>query len=114
MYRILRNSRIPLFLHRKSNHVFKVWRHNISIAHNKTVPKARVIGCLSVEWLIEAHYLRLFLRLSYVPHFTTLQKVIDRINNALLEKIILSFIVISGTKRIFVGVDVQKYALKQS
>ncbi|MGA9169020.1 MAG: hypothetical protein WBZ20_02610 [Nitrososphaeraceae archaeon] len=43
-----------------------------------------------------------------------MQKVIDRINNALLEKIILSFIVISGTKRIFVGVDVQKYALKQS
>ncbi len=27
MYRILKNSRIPIFLHRKSNHVFTVWQH---------------------------------------------------------------------------------------
>jgi len=58
-----------------------------------------------VEWLIEAHYLRLFLGLSSVPHFTTLQKFTDRINNSLLEKIIPSFIVISGTKHIFAGID---------
>ena len=57
-----------------------------------------------VEWLIEAHYLRLFLGLSRIPHFTTLQKFTDRINNSLLEKIISSFIVISGTKHIFVGI----------
>ena len=58
-----------------------------------------------VEWLIEAHYLRLFLGLSRVPHFTTLQKFTDRINNTLLEKIISSFIVISGTRRVFIGID---------
>ena len=58
-----------------------------------------------VEWLIEAYYLRLFLGLSRIPHFTTLQKFTERINNALLEKIISSFIVISGTKHIFVGID---------
>jgi hypothetical protein len=58
-----------------------------------------------VEWLIEAYYLRLFLGLSRIPHFTTLQKFTDRINNALLERIISSFIIISGTKRIFVGID---------
>jgi hypothetical protein len=34
-----------------------------------------------------------------------LQKFTDKINNALLEKIISSFIVISGTKHIFVGID---------
>ena len=27
MYHVLRNSRIPMFLHRKSNHVFTVWQH---------------------------------------------------------------------------------------
>jgi hypothetical protein len=43
--------------------------------------------------------------LSRIPHFTTLQKFTERINNALLEKIISSFIVISGTKHIFVGID---------
>jgi Transposase DDE domain len=34
-----------------------------------------------------------------------LQKFTERINNALLEKIISSFIVISGTRRVFVGID---------
>jgi hypothetical protein len=58
-----------------------------------------------VDWLFEAYYLRSFLRLSRIPHFTTLQKFIGRINNALLEKIISTFIVISGTKHIFVGID---------
>jgi hypothetical protein len=47
----------------------------------------------------------LFLGLSRIPHFTTLQKFTDRINNSLLEKIISSFIVISGTERIFLGID---------
>ena len=58
-----------------------------------------------VEWLVEAHYFRLFLGLSRIPHFTTLQKFAGRISNTLLEKIISSFIVISGTKHIFVGID---------
>jgi len=34
-----------------------------------------------------------------------LLKFTDRINNALFEKIISSFIVISGPKHIFVGID---------
>ena len=55
--------------------------------------------------MFEAYYLRSFLRLSRIPHFTTLQKFTDRIKNSLLEKIISSFIVISGTKHIFVGID---------
>jgi hypothetical protein len=58
-----------------------------------------------VEWLIEAYYIRLFLGLSRIPHFTALQKFTDRISNSLLEKIISSSIVISGTKHIFVGID---------
>jgi len=57
-----------------------------------------------VDWLFEACYLRSFLGLSRIPHFTTLQKFTGRINNALLEKIISSFIVISGTKHIIAGI----------
>ncbi|HEY7080769.1 MAG TPA: hypothetical protein VH500_13780 [Nitrososphaeraceae archaeon] len=57
------------------------------------------------EWLVEAHYLRLFLGLSRIPHFTTLQKIAGRISNTLLEKIISLFIVISGTKHIFAGIE---------
>ena len=31
------------------------------------------------EWLVEAHYLRMFLKISRIPHLTTLQKFADRI-----------------------------------
>jgi hypothetical protein len=102
MYRVLRNSRIPLFLHRKSNHVFTMWQHLVLLTIRQYEGKSYR---MFVEWLIEAHYLRLFLRLSRIPHFTTLQKFTERINNALLERIISSFIVITGTKHIFVGID---------
>ena len=47
-----------------------------------------------------------YLALSHIPRFTMLQKFADRINNnPLLEEIISSFIVISGTKHIFVGIN---------
>ena len=58
-----------------------------------------------VEWLVEAYYLRLFLQLSCIPHFTTLQKFADRINSTLLGKIIASFIILTGTRCIFAGID---------
>jgi hypothetical protein len=47
-----------------------------------------------VEWLIEAYYLRTFLQLSHIPHYTTLQKFAARINGTLLERIISSFILL--------------------
>ena len=68
--------------------------------------KVRVTGCSLNEWLVEAHYFRIFLQLSKIPHFTTLQKFADKINNVMLGKIISSFVVLSGTRRhIFVGID---------
>ena len=42
--------------------------------------KAKAIGCLQIGWLVEAYYLRLFLQLYKIPHYTTLQKFTDRIN----------------------------------
>ena len=39
------------------------------------------------DWLVEAYYLRLFLQLSKIPHYTTLQKFTDRINIKVLEKV---------------------------
>jgi hypothetical protein len=57
------------------------------------------------DWLVEAYYLRLFLQLSKIPHYTTLQKFTDRIDTSLLERIISSFILFTGTRHIFTGVD---------
>jgi hypothetical protein len=59
-----------------------------------------------VEWLVEAYYLRMFLQLSHIPHYTTLQKFSSRINGTLLEKIICSFILLfTNIRRIFAGID---------
>jgi Transposase DDE domain len=59
-----------------------------------------------VEWLVEAYYLRTFLQLSHIPHYTTLQKFSSRINGTLLEKIISSFILLLGNiRRLFIGID---------
>jgi DDE family transposase len=58
------------------------------------------------EWLVEAYYLRMFLQLSHIPHYTTLQKFSSRINGTLLEKIISSFILLlSNIRRLFIGID---------
>jgi hypothetical protein len=58
------------------------------------------------EWLFEAYYLRIFLQLSHIPHYTTLQKFSSRINGTLLEKIISSFILLlTNIRKIFTGID---------
>lgn len=81
MYHVLRNSRIRLFP-RKSIHIFNMAAFNIS--QNKTV--LRQSYRMFIEQLIEAHYPRLILGLSRIPHLTTLQKFIGRINYSLLDK----------------------------
>jgi hypothetical protein len=60
-----------------------------------------------VEWLVEeAYYLRTFLQLSHIPHYTTLQKFAARINGTLLERIISSFILLlTNIGKIFTGID---------
>ena len=103
MLRVLRNTRIALYLHRKSNHIFTVWQHIVLLAIRQYEGKSYR---MFVEWLVEAYYLRMFLQLSHIPHYTTLQKFSSRINGTLLEKIISSFILLlSNIKRLFVGID---------
>lgn len=50
----------------------------------------------AAEWLVEAHYLKMFLQLSKIPHFTTMQKFTDRINGTVLERIIAAFILLTN------------------
>src|SRR5437016_10852192 len=103
MLRVLRNARIPIFLHRKSNHVFSVWQHIVLLTVRQYEGKSYR---MFVEWLIEAYYLRTFLQLSHIPHYTTLQKFAARINGTLLEKIISSFILLlTNFRKIFAGID---------
>jgi hypothetical protein len=103
MYRVLRNSRILIYFHRKSNHIFTVWQHIVVLLTIKQYEGKSYR--MFAEWLVEAHYFRIFLQLSKIPHFTTLQKFADRVNNVMFGKIISSFVVLTGTGRhIFVDI----------
>ena len=103
MFRVLKHARIPLFHHRKSNHIFTVWQHIVLLAIRQYEGKSYR---MFVQWLIEAYYLRIFLQLSHIPHYTTLQKFAARINGTLLEKIISSFILLcTNIRKIFTGID---------
>ena len=99
---ILKNARMPLFLHRKSNHIFTVWQHLVMLTIRQYEGKSYR---MFTEWLVEAYYLRMFLKLSRIPHFTTLQKFTDRITGTILERIISSFILLTTIKQIFFGID---------
>jgi hypothetical protein len=57
------------------------------------------------EWLVEAHYLRMFPKISRIPHFATLQKFMDRIAGTILQAMISSFIALINVNHIFFGID---------
>ena len=99
---ILKNGRIPLFLSRKSNHIFTVWQHLVLLTIRQYEGKSYR---MFTEWLAEAYYLRIFLKLSRIPHFTTLQKFADRITGTILERTLSSFILLTTIKQIFFGID---------
>ena len=104
MLRVLRNARVPLFLRRNSNHIFTVWQHNMVLLVIRQY-EGKSYRMFS-EWLVEAYYLRTFLQLSHIPHFTTLQKFTERISGTLLEKVISSsFTILTKIGQLFVGID---------
>ena len=105
---ILKNARIPLFLHNKSNHIFTIWQHLVLLTIRQYEGKSYR---MFTEWLVEAHYLRMFLKLSQIPHFTTLQKFTDRITGTILERIISSFILLTTVKQIFFAIDSSGFKL---
>lgn len=102
MFRVLKKARIPLLLHTKSNHIFTVWQHIVLLVLRQYEDKSYRVF---VEWLVEAYHLRIFLQLSHVPHYTTLQKFTERVNGTMLERIISSFIILTNIRQVFVGVD---------
>jgi hypothetical protein len=72
MFRVLMHAGIPLFSTRNSNHIFTVWQHIVLIAIRHYEDKSyKMLG----DWLFETYYLRSYLQMSRIPHFTTLQKL---------------------------------------
>jgi hypothetical protein len=58
LFRVLNKSRMPLFLHKKSNHIFTCWQHITLLAIRQYEGKSYR---MFVEWLVEAYYLRTFM-----------------------------------------------------
>ena len=102
MLNVLMRARVPLYMHRKSNHLYTVWQHLILLALRQYEGKSYR---RFVDWLHEAYYLRMFLQLSKIPHYTTLQKFASRINGTLLYRIIASFILFTKIRKLFAGID---------
>ena len=111
LLRILKHCRIPLYIHKKSNHIYTVWQHIVLVTIRQYEGKSYR---MFTDWLVEAYYLRLFLQLSRIPHYTTLQKFSDRINIMMLGKIISSFILFTGTRHIFTGIDATGFKITQA
>src|SRR6185437_1085393 len=106
MFRILNKSRIPLFLlHKKSNHIFTVRQRVVLLVLRQYENKSYR---MFVEWLLEAYYLEMFMQLSNIPHYTTLQKFAVTVSGTILEKIKItsSFVVLllSNIRRLFIGI----------
>src|SRR5215212_4559913 len=94
MYRILRNSRIPLFLHRKSNHVFTVWRQHLVLLTIRQYEGKSYRICLSSGWLKPITYEHFYSCHTYTS-FYNIAKERGQSNSMLLEKIISSFIILT-------------------
>ena len=102
MLNVLMRARVPLYMHRKSNHIYTVWQHLILLALRQYEGKSYR---RFIEWVHEAYYLRIFLQLDRLPHYTTLQKFAARMNGTLLYRIVSSFILLTKIRRLFVGID---------
>ncbi len=63
MLNVLIKVRIPLYIHKKSNHIYTVWQHTILLVLRQHEGKSYR---RFVEWLHEAYYLRIFLHLDIV------------------------------------------------
>jgi hypothetical protein len=109
MFRVLKKARIPLFLHKKSNHIFTSWQHIILLVLRRQYEKKSYR--MFTDWLIEAFYLRNFLKLDHhIPHFTTLQKfaasrIADIYTHTISKNNFLIYIVTYNISRLFIGID---------
>ncbi|MGH7974531.1 MAG: IS5 family transposase [bacterium] len=102
MMQIIKRARVPPYLHKKSNHVYKVWQHLVLLT-------LRQYECKSyrrfVEFLQEAFGVAEHIELSRIPHYTTLQKAAARLKHGMLLKMLESFVMHVRIRKMLVGID---------
>ena len=88
MMQIIKKARTRPYLHKKSNHVYTVWQHLVLLALYQYESKSYR---RYVDFLEECAGLQLFLGLSRIPHYTTLQKASARLPHRMLYRIPVSY-----------------------
>jgi len=108
---IIKRARIQPYLHKTSNHVYTVWQHLILLALRQYESKSYR---MFTSFLEECFGICKCLGLSKIPHYTTLQKSAARLDIAMLQKILESFVIHLRIKKIFAGIDSTGFGHGQS
>ena len=111
MLQIIKKARVPPYLHRRSNHVYKVWQHLVLLALRQYESKSYR---RFVEFLQEAFGVVEYLGLSRIPHYTTMQKAAARLCNGMLQNILESFVMYCRTRKLSVAVDATGFGYGQA
>ena len=102
MMQIIRRARVPPYLHKRSNHVYKVWQHLVLLTLRQYERKSYR---RFVEFLQEAFGVRQYLGLYKIPHYTTLQKAAARLTHGMLLKMLESFVIYCQLRHMLAGMD---------
>src|SRR5579863_213566 len=102
MMQIIKRARVPPYLLRKSNHVYKIWQHLVLLVLRQYEAKSYR---RFIDFLHECIGVQQFLELSTIPHYTTLQKAAARLTHGMLLKILESFVVYCRIRKMFAGID---------
>ncbi|MDE1863663.1 MAG: transposase [Thaumarchaeota archaeon] len=102
MRQILRKMRVPLYFHKKSNHIFTLHQHIIMLVLRQYESKSYESF---VEWLQVSDNIVQMLGIKTIPHFTTLQKAAARLSDTMLHVAIGRFIGLVCPGRLFAGAD---------
>lgn len=111
MMSIIKRARISPYLHKKPNHVYTVWQHLVLLVLRQYEAKNYR---RFVDFLEECIGVQPFLGLSKIPHYPTLQKAAARLDTAMLQKILESFVVHARIKKIFAGIDATGFGHTQA
>ena len=102
MMQIIKRARVPPYLHKRSNHVYTVWQHLILLTLRQYERKSYR---RFEQFLQEAFGVVEQLELSKIPHYTTLQKAAARLKHGMLLKMLESFVMYTGIRKMLAGID---------
>jgi len=111
MMQIIKRARVPPYLHKRSNHVYAVWQHLILLALRQYESKSYR---RFIDFLDECIGVQQYLGLSKIPNYTAIQKVAARLDIAMLQKILESFVMSMKIKNAFAGIDATGFGHGQS